>query len=139
MAYDPDNLFAKIIRGDIPCVKIYEDDETFSFMDIFPQSKGHTLVVPKAGGEDLFGTEDDAVAAAIKTTRKVAAAVDRALTPDGVMVAQFNRTAAGQSVFHLHFHIIPRWEGAPLLKHNTEQVNVDDLTLLARSIIAELS
>jgi len=117
MAYDPNNIFARIIRGEIPCHKVYEDADTLAFMDIMPQADGHTLVVPKAPGEDVFATAPDAVAAAIRTAQKVARAVNKAFAPPGIMIAQLNGPAAGQSVFHLHFHIIPRYAGKDLGIH----------------------
>ncbi|TNE56875.1 MAG: HIT family protein [Alphaproteobacteria bacterium] len=138
MSYDPDNIFAKIIRGELPSFKVYEDDETFSFMDIFPQTKGHTLVIPKTAGKDLFGTEEKDVLAAIRTTRKVAAAVDKVLQPDGMRIAQFNRAPAGQTVYHLHFHILPVFEGIAFKHHNTEQADMDELKELAAKIASEL-
>lgn len=138
MAYDPDNIFMKIIRGDMPSFKVYEDEDTFSFMDIFPQTKGHTLVVPKKGGEDLFGTDEKNVLATLRTTRKVATAVDKVLEPDGIMIAQFNRPAAGQTVFHLHFHILPRWEGKTLNPHNSEQADMDEIKTLSARIASQL-
>ena len=138
MAYDPDNIFAKIIRGELPSCKVYEDEDTFSFMDLFPQTKGHTLIVPKISGEDLFSTSEECVVAAIRTTKKVAAAVDKVFRPDGMMIGQLNRAPAGQSVFHLHFHVLPRWQGVNLKMHNTEQADVAELTEMAAKIAAEL-
>ena len=117
MAYDPDNIFARIVRGDIPCHKVYEDADTVAFMDIMPQAEGHTLVVPKAAGEDIFSTPPESLAAAIRTAQKVAGAVKKAFGPPGVMIAQLNGAAAGQSVLHLHFHVIPRHAGKDLGIH----------------------
>ena len=120
MAYDDNNIFARIIRGEIPCHKVYEDADTIAFMDIMPQAEGHTLVVPKVAGEDLFSTPAESVTAAIRTVQKVAGAVKKAFGPPGVMVAQLNGSAAGQSVFHLHFHVIPRHGGKDLKIHAAE-------------------
>jgi histidine triad (HIT) family protein len=117
MAYDSNNIFARIIRGEIPCHKVYEDADTIAFMDIMPQAEGHTLVLPKAAGEDVFSLPPDALAAAIRTTQKVARAVRLAFSPPGIMIAQLNGPAAGQSVFHLHFHVIPRYAGKDLGIH----------------------
>jgi len=117
MAYDTNNIFARIVRGEIPCHKVYEDADTLAFMDIMPQSAGHTLVVPKAAGEDVFTTAPESVAAAIRTAQKVARAVSKAFSPPGIMIAQLNGPAAGQSVFHLHFHVIPRYAGKDLGIH----------------------
>jgi len=117
MIYDKDNIFARIIRGEIPCHKVYEDADTLAFMDIMPQAEGHTLVVPKTAGEDVFSTPPESLAAAIRTAQKVARAVKQVFAPPGVMIAQLNGSAAGQSVFHLHFHVIPRYAGKDLGIH----------------------
>lgn len=138
MTYDPDNIFAKIIRGDLPSFKVYEDNDTFAFMDINPQSKGHTLVVSKTAGIDLLNTEDNDLVAAIKTTKKVARAVDKALAPDGITIAQLNRSAAGQTVYHTHFHIMPRWQGTELKLHNTTPADMNEIEELANMIASEI-
>ena len=117
MAYDPSNVFARILRGEIPCHKVYEDDDTLAFMDVMPQSPGHTLVVPKAPGENIYDLPPESLAATIRTTQKVAAAVRKAFDPPGVMIAQLNGAGAGQSVFHLHFHVVPRYAGHDLDLH----------------------
>ena len=117
LTYDPGNIFAKIIAGDIPCARVYEDARVLSFMDAFPQSKGHTLVVPKVPACNLFDIGDDDLANLIVQTRRIARAVREALAPDGVRLIQFNGEAAGQSVFHLHFHILPIWADQPLSPH----------------------
>ena len=116
--YDPDNIFAKMIRGDMSCVKVYEDDTILAFMDIFPQSEGHTLVIPKrAKATMLFDIDTDHLKDLIEGVKKVARAVDKALKPDGVRIAQFNGAESGQTVFHIHFHIIPIYAGQPLGRH----------------------
>ena len=116
--YDPDNIFAKILRSEMPCVKVYEDDTALAFMDVFPQSEGHTLVVPKGvEARNLLDMPSDKLGPYVQTVQKVAQAVEAALTPDGLVVTQFNGAPAGQTVFHLHFHIIPRWEGKSLGRH----------------------
>ena len=116
--YDADNIFAKIIRGEMSCVKIMETDDVLAFMDVFPQSKGHCLVIhKKAQATNLFDIDAEALAALTASVQSVAAAVKTALKPDGVRIAQFNGSAAGQTVFHLHFHIIPTYEGAALSRH----------------------
>src|SRR5271169_3233326 len=107
MAYDANNIFARMVRGEIPCVRVYEDADTLAFMDIMPQSEGHTLVIPKVAGESIYDTPPASLAAAIRTTQRVARAVQRAFTPPGLVVTQFNGPIAGQTVFHLHFHIVP--------------------------------
>ncbi len=138
MAYDKDNIFARIVRGEIPCHKVYEDAETLAFMDIMPQAEGHTLVVPKAAGEDLFTTPPESVAAAIRTTQKVARAIKKAFSPPGVMIAQLNGPAAGQSVFHLHFHVIPRYVGKDLSIHAADPAEPAALAAHAARIRAAL-
>jgi histidine triad (HIT) family protein len=116
-AYDDKNVFAKILRGELPCRKVYEDDAVLAFMDLFPQSPGHTLVVPKVAARNIFDIGEDDLAQLIVRVKKVAAGVRKALDPDGVVVTLFNGAPAGQSVFHLHFHIIPRYEGRSLRGH----------------------
>lgn len=116
--YDPENIFAKIIAGDMPCVKLYEDDDTLAFMDVFPQSEGHCLVVHKtAPATNLLAIDQDALASVINTVQRVTKGVVKGLAPDGVRVVQFNGAPAGQSVFHLHFHVIPAYDGVPLGAH----------------------
>lgn len=116
--YDADNIFAKIIRGEMPCIKLYESGDILAFMDVFPQSKGHCLVIhKKSQATNLFDVEGDALGDLIGAVQTVAAAVKAALKPDGVRVIQFNGTPAGQTVFHLHFHIIPIYEGEALGRH----------------------
>ena len=116
--YDPDNIFAKIVRGDMSCVKVHETDETLAFMDVFPQSEGHCLVIHKnTTARNLFDMPQDALKSLMTSIQKIAAAVKTGLNPDGVRIAQFNGAAAGQTVFHLHFHIIPVYENRPLGSH----------------------
>jgi histidine triad (HIT) family protein len=114
MSYDPSNIFARILRGEIPCHKVFEDEHTLSFMDIMPQAEGHTLVVPKAPGRDIFEIPTEALAAAIRSTQRVAIAVKEAFDAPGILIAQLNGAPAGQTVFHLHFHIVPRYHGKDL-------------------------
>lgn len=117
-AYDPDNIFARIIRGEIPSVKVFEDERVLAFMDVYPQSEGHVLVISKAStARNLLECEPEVVAELAQATRRVARAVRKALNPDGIMISQFNGAAAGQTIYHLHFHVIPRWEGRPLKGH----------------------
>jgi len=116
--YDPDNIFAKIVRGDMSCIKVYEDGVIFAFMDIFPQSEGHTLVIPKkTKATMLFDIGVDDLKELIAGVQKIAKAVNRALKPDGVRVVQFNGEPAGQTVFHIHFHIIPIYTDKSLGRH----------------------
>ncbi len=138
MAYDKDNIFARIVRGEIPCHKVYEDADTLAFMDIMPQAEGHTLIVPKTAAEDIFTTPPDSVAAAIRTAQKVARAIKMAFSPPGIMIAQLNGPAAGQSVFHLHFHVIPRYSGKDLGIHAAEPVDSAVLAAHAARIRAAL-
>lgn len=136
MAYDPSNIFARILRGEIPCHKVYEDDATIAFMDIMPQADGHTLVVPKAQGENIFDLPEEALIATIRTTRRIAAAVRKAFDPPGIMIAQLNGPAAGQSVFHLHMHVVPRYKGKELLMPAGEMADGETLAAHAERIRA---
>ena len=117
MAYDDQNPFAKILRGEAPAHRVCEDDHTLAFMDIMPQTKGHTLVIPKSPATNIFEIEPEMLAATVLTTQRVARAVRAAFGPRGVMVGQLNGAMAGQTVFHLHFHIIPRYEGQSMRAH----------------------
>jgi histidine triad (HIT) family protein len=139
MAYDPSNIFARIVRGEIPCVRVHEDADTLAFMDLMPQSEGHTLVIPKVAGESLLDTPPDAVAAAIRTTQRVAQAINAAFAPQGVVVTQFNGPAAGQTVFHLHFHVIPVYGAGGLRLHAREKADPDVLETNAARIRAALA
>ncbi len=112
--YDTDNIFAKILRGEIPCHKVYEDDDTFVFLDIMPRAHGHALVIPKAPARNILDISEEALATVIRTVKKVAIAGKAAFEADGVMISQFNEAAGGQEVFHLHFHVIPRVAGGDL-------------------------
>lgn len=114
MAYDEQNVFAKIIRGELPCHRVYEDDTTVAFMDIMPRGKGHTLVIPKSPARNILDADPGALADVIGTVQKVARAVKVAFDADGVTIQQFNEPAGGQVVFHLHVHVIPRFEGVAL-------------------------
>ncbi|HVY24625.1 MAG TPA: HIT family protein [Steroidobacteraceae bacterium] len=128
MSYDSNNVFAKILRGEIPAFKVYEDEHTLAFMDVMPQSDGHTLVIPKVTASNLFEIQTDALGRLIAATQRIAGAAQRAFNADGVTIMQFNGAAAGQTVFHLHFHVIPRYEGTPLRSHAREMA---DAKLLA--------
>lgn len=111
MPYDDSNIFARILRGELPCHKVYEDDRTLAFMDISPVTRGHVLVLTKAKARNILDVTDEALAATILTAARIARAARTALAADGVTVMQFNEAPAGQTVFHLHFHVMPRWEG----------------------------
>ncbi len=138
MAYDDQNIFAKILRGEIPCVKVYEDAKTLAFMDVMPESDGHVLVVPKEAAENVLDLSADGMAAMMATTQKIAKAVDKALAPDGILLKQYNGAAAGQSVFHIHFHIVPRWEGVPMAPHGKVMVQAATLEPIAAKIRSDL-
>lgn len=118
--YDDDNIFAKIIRGEMPACKVHEDAHTLAFMDAMPQSDGHTLVIPKTRACNLFDIEPQALAVLIQSTQHVARAVRQAFKPGGIRIFQLNEALAGQSVFHLHFHIIPCYESTELRMHARE-------------------
>lgn len=139
-AYDHDNIFAKILRGEMPSVKVYEDDVALAFMDVFPQSDGHTLVIPKdVTARNLLDMPADKIGAYMQRVQKVTIAVESALAPDGVVVTQFNGAPAGQTVFHLHFHIIPKWENRALGDHaGGGMADLEDLEVKAQKIRAKL-
>ena len=134
MAYDPNNIFAKIVRGEAPAFKVYEDAHTIAFMDIMPQVEGHTLVIPKEGAESIFDLSPDGAAALIKATKKVAAAVQEVTKAPGILLAQLNGAAAGQTVFHIHFHIMPRYAGIDLKFHARDKADFEKLKALAAKI-----
>jgi histidine triad (HIT) family protein len=117
-SYDPDNIFAKILRGEIPAVRVWEDDHVLAFMDVFPQSEGHVLIISKTStARTLLEIEPDALARLAAAVQRTARAVQKALAPDGFQIMQFNGEAGGQTVFHLHFHIIPRWADRAMKGH----------------------
>lgn len=118
MTYDPSNIFAKILRGEIPCHKVYEDADAIAFMDVMPQAAGHTLVVPKAPSRNLLDADPAVLAKILPIVQRIARAAKAAFEADGVTVIQFNEPAAGQTVFHLHYHVIPRMAGVPLKPHS---------------------
>ncbi|HET7851852.1 MAG TPA: HIT family protein [Methyloceanibacter sp.] len=117
MTYDPDNVFAKVLRGELPCHKIYEDGDTLAFLDIMPRSEGHALVITKEKATDLFDVSPQALEKLMAVVQKLSPQIKEAVDADGVLIAQFNGAAAGQTVFHLHVHIIPRREGTELKPH----------------------
>ena len=138
--YDPANIFAKIVRGEAPSAKVYEDADTLAFMDVFPQAPGHVLVIHKsATARNLLEMEDAPLQAVMRTTQKVTRAVRAALKPDAIAVMQFNGSASGQTVYHLHFHVIPRQEGVPLGRHGGGgMADPKVLAEQARAIAAEI-
>jgi histidine triad (HIT) family protein len=135
--YDPNNIFAKIVRGEIPSARICEDANTLAFMDAFPQARGHCLVIHKSSSaRNLLEVEPQALNEVMATVQKVTRAVRKALNPDGITVTQFNGAPAGQTIFHLHFHILPRWEGQGMAGHGRGQAAPDELAALAKAIAA---
>lgn len=137
-AYDPANIFARILRGEIPSTRVYEDDAVVAFMDVMPQAAGHTLVVPKAPSRNLLDADPAVFARLMSVVQQVARAVKTALNADGVTVIQFNEAAAGQTVFHLHFHVIPRFDGVALKPHTGEMEKPEVLAANAAKIRAAL-
>ena len=139
--YDDDNIFAKMVRGEAPCAKVYEDADILAFLDLFPQSRGHTLVISKtAQARNLLDVEPQALQSLILGVQKVAAGLNAALSPDGLVLTQFNGAPAGQTVFHLHFHLIPRYEGVPTAGHGgARMADPDELAALAKTIGARIS
>ena len=139
MTTDADCLFCKIIAGEIPCFKLFEDDETLAFMDINPANEGHALVIPKEHARDVYAISDAAITATVKTAKKIAAAVDKTLSPDGLNLLQCNGPAAAQSVFHFHMHVLPRQEGDQLkLNWGLKPGDMDAIGTLAERIRGNL-
>ena len=137
--YDTGNIFAKILKGQAPAVRVFEDDDVLAFMDVFPQAKGHTLVIPKRSiARNLLEEAPEVLGPLMAGVQRVARAVRAALKPDGLMISQFNGAVAGQTVFHLHVHIIPRWEGVALGRHGGGMADVEELKALAAQIAAEI-
>jgi histidine triad (HIT) family protein len=134
MEYDTNNIFAKILRGEIPCHKIYEDDHTLAFMDVMPQVDGHSLVVPKIGSRNLLDADPAVLAHVMATVQKVSRAAMKAFDADGVQVRQYNEEAAGQTVFHLHFHVLPMKEGVGLKQHTGKMADHAVLAEFAKKI-----
>jgi histidine triad (HIT) family protein len=138
--YDDNNLFSKILRGEIPAVTVYEDGDVLAFMDIFPQTRGHLLVVPKnVKARNFLELPEERVAPLMAAVHRLTKAVVKALEPDGVTVTQFNGEDAGQTIFHLHFHIIPRYAGQRLAGHgHGNKADIAELQKLAAEIAAQL-
>lgn len=134
MSYDKNNIFAKILRGEIPAHKVYEDANVLAFMDVMPQAQGHVLVVPKAASRNILDADPATLGALIATVQQVAIAAQEAFEADGVTIMQFNEAPAGQSVFHLHFHVIPRHEGVPLRPHSGKMEDGGVLAANAKKI-----
>lgn len=139
MAYDDTNIFAKILRGEIPSQKVYEDEAVVAFMDVMPQGQGHTLVVPKAPSRNLLDADPATFGPLFAVVQKIAVAVKNAFSADGVTIQQFNEPAAGQSVYHLHVHVLPRFEGVPLKPHTGAMEKPEVLAANAEKIRAVLA
>ena len=139
-AYDTNNIFAKILRGDIPSVKVWEDDHILAFMDVFPQSEGHVLIIAKQSqARNLLEIEPEVLARVTAALQRTAKAVEKALKPEGLSILQFNGEAGGQTVFHLHFHIVPRWADREMKGHgHAPMADTTTLRALADRIAAEL-
>ncbi len=139
MTYDPNNIFAKILRGDAPAHIVDLDEHSLVMMDIMPQSPGHVLVIPKEPTEDIFSISKQALSHVILQTRRVACAIDKVFKPDGVMIMQLNRAGGGQTVFHLHFHVIPKWHVQEMGFHARQMEDSDVLAEHALKIRKALS
>jgi histidine triad (HIT) family protein len=137
-AYDPANIFAKILRGELPCHRVYEDEHTLAFMDIMPRAAGHLLVLPKAPARNILDVPPDALGHTIETVRRLATGVMKAFEADGVTIHQFNEDAGGQVVFHLHFHVIPRRAGETLRPPGGPMEKPEVLAGQAERVIAAL-
>lgn len=134
MTYDANNIFAKILRGEIPSHKVYEDPDALVIMDAMPQSPGHTLIIPKAPSRNLLDADPEMLARLAPLVQKIMRAVKEAFAADGVTLVQFNELASGQTVFHLHFHVIPRIEGTPLKPHTGAMEDSDVLAANAEKV-----
>jgi histidine triad (HIT) family protein len=138
-AYDPNNIFAKILRGELPCHKVYEDDRVLAFLDIMPRAPGHTLVLPKAPARNIFDIGADDLAHVMRAAQKVAKAAMKAFEADGVTMQQFNEGAGGQVVFHLHVHIIPRKTGVPMKPPASAKEKPEVLAEQAKKLAAAIA
>lgn len=136
--YEPDNVFAKILRGDTPCHKVYEDDATIAFMDVMPRGDGHVLVIPKAASRNMLDIGEADIAPLFSTVARIARAVKAAFGAEGVTIQQFNETAGGQVIFHTHVHILPRWSDVPLKPHTGQMETQEVLAAHAEKLRAAL-
>ncbi len=139
MAYDTNNVFAKILRGEIPAHKVLEDDDLIAFMDVMPQAPGHVLVVPKSPSRNLLDADPAVLAKLLPAVQRIARAVKTAFAADGISVFQYNEAAGGQSVFHLHIHVVPRHDGVPLKPHSGKMEDGQVLAANAEKVRAALS
>lgn len=137
--YDDANIFAKIVRGEVPSVKVFETEDVLAFMDAFPQSPGHCLVISKVSrARNLLDVEPEVLTVMMAAVQRLARAVEAGLKPDGLVVNQYNGSPAGQTIFHLHFHVIPRWLDQPMGRHGTDMADPEVLKQQAAKIIAAL-
>ncbi|MEO1709767.1 MAG: HIT family protein [Pseudomonadota bacterium] len=137
-AYDADNIFAKILRGEMPAIKVFEDEDTLAFMDIMPRADGHALVVPKTPARNVLDATPGQLAACLATVQRIARAQTAAFGADGITIQQFNEAAGGQVVFHMHFHVLPRFDGVKLRPHTGDMEKPDVLEGHAQKIRAAL-
>jgi histidine triad (HIT) family protein len=136
--YDPNNIFARILRGELPCHKVYEDEHVFAFLDIMPRVPGHTLVLPKAPARNILDIKPDDYAHVARGAKKIAAAAMKAFNADGITIQQFNEPAGGQVVFHLHMHVMPRHDGIAMLPPASRKEDIKVLEENATRLIAAL-
>ncbi len=136
--YDDQNVFAKILRGEIPCYEVFRDDRSFAFLDIMPRSPGHTLVIPRAPARGILDIADDDLAAVVRTAKRIAVAAMQAFDAEGIILQQFSEPASGQVVFHLHMHVMPVRAGVELLPAQTRKEDAAVLAEHARRMIAAL-
>ena len=137
-AYDTNNIFAKILRGEMPATKVYEDEVALAFMDIMPRGDGHVLVIPKVPARGILDMPPEALGPYMERVQKVAAAVKAGMGAEGLTLQQFNETSGGQVVFHIHFHVLPRWEGVPLKPHSGAMEKPEVLAAHAAKIKAAM-
>jgi histidine triad (HIT) family protein len=137
--YDSNNIFAKIIRGELPCHRVYEDDKVFAFLDIMPRAPGHTLIIPKTPARNILDVDPHDLAHLIQAVQKVAKAAVKVFEADGVTIQQFNEAAGGQVVFHLHFHVVPRKEGVPMLPPASQKGDPEQLAAQALQLSTALA
>lgn len=137
-AYDDQNVFAKILRGEIPCFEVFRDERSFAFLDIMPRSPGHTLVIPRAPARGILDIADDDLAAVARTAKRIAVAAMKAFDAEGIILQQFSEPASGQVVLHLHMHVMPVRAGVELLPAQTRKEDMAVLADHARRMIAAL-
>jgi histidine triad (HIT) family protein len=137
-AYDETNIFGKILRGELPCHKVFEDDVALAFMDIMPRADGHVLVLPKSPARNILDADSQMLGLLITRVQKIAVAVKSALVADGITILQYNEPAGGQIVFHLHFHVLPRWKGVELRPATSTQENPEVLEGFCKKIAAAI-